>query len=59
MKASQLDPREQSELDAKRKSQSGKQPYSTEMDDRELEHAHKEGRPALAEPKASRPAEKV
>ena len=40
-----LAPSEQVELDKRRDGQRSKQPYASEVDDRELERAHKESRP--------------
>jgi hypothetical protein len=37
-----------------REAQSGKQPYASELDDRELEHAHKEKRPVSPTGKAQK-----
>ena len=45
-----LTPQEQAELDAKRRDHGAQQPYATEVDDRELEHAHKEKRPVDPDP---------
>ena len=44
-----LEPHEQAELDRKRE-QNRKQPYSTELDNRELETAQKQKRPVSPEP---------
>ena len=41
MKKPELAPHEQSALDKKREGQRSKQPYASEVDDRELERAHK------------------
>ena len=36
---------EEAEVEKKREDHRAQQPYASELDDRELEHAHKEGRP--------------
>jgi hypothetical protein len=41
-----LTPHEAAPLDEKREDRCTQQPYANELDDRELEHAHKERRPA-------------
>ncbi len=49
-----LSPEEAAEVEKKRESHQAQQPYASELDDRELEHAHKEDRPVdpnAAEPK--------
>jgi hypothetical protein len=45
MKKPELAPHEKAELDKKREGQGPKQLYASEIDDRELERAHKESRP--------------
>jgi hypothetical protein len=43
-----LKPHEEREVEAKKDSHRTKQPYASELDDRELEHAQKEQRPTEA-----------
>jgi hypothetical protein len=45
MKKPELAPQEKAALDKERDGQRPKQPYASEVDDRELERAHKENRP--------------
>lgn len=46
MKNPELKPNEQAALDRQREGQRDKQPYAAEVDDRALERAQKENRPA-------------
>jgi hypothetical protein len=55
MKNPRLDPSEASEVDRKGDAHRAKQPYASELDDRELEHAQKEKRPVSPSGKAERP----
>ena len=48
-----LTPEESAELEAKREDHHTQQPYASELDDRELEHAHKDKRPV--DPEAGKP----
>ena len=48
-----LTPKESAEVEAQRQDHRAQQPYATELDDRELEHAHKERRPV--DPEAGKP----
>jgi hypothetical protein len=45
MSVSRVTPREAVRLDRKREDRRTQQPYASELDDRELEHAHKDHRP--------------
>ena len=40
-----LTPHEEQQVEAQREEHPAQQPYASELDDRELEHAHKEKRP--------------
>jgi hypothetical protein len=51
-----LSPREEKEVDAQREDHRSQQPYASELDDRELEHAHKEKRPVQPPVQATDPA---
>ena len=51
-----LAPHEAREVEAKRESSRNKQPYSSELDDREFEHAHNENRPIQPDVKATTPS---
>ena len=48
-----LTPEENDELEAQREGHHQQQPYASELDDRELEHAQKEKRPV--DPEAGKP----
>ncbi len=50
-----LAPHEVAELEAKREAHRVQQPYASELDDRELEHAHKEKRPVHPTAGAQKP----
>ena len=50
-----LEPHEERALDAQRESHRAKQPYATELDNRELEHAQKEKRPARPDDEGTAP----
>jgi len=54
MKNQQLEPHELRELEKSRDAHRANQPYASELDDRELEHAHKEKRPVSPTGKAQR-----
>jgi hypothetical protein len=45
MTANHVTPREEARLEEKREDRRAQQPYANELDDRELEHAHKDRRP--------------
>jgi hypothetical protein len=49
-----LSPEEAAEVEKKRESHQAQQPYASELDDRELEHAHKDDRPVEPEGKAAK-----
>ena len=49
----ELTPQEKAEVEAKREGHRQQQPYASELDDRELEHAHKDQRPV--DPKPAEP----
>lgn len=53
MAAVELTHEEKAEVEAKRDAHRAKQPYASELDDRELEHAQKEKRPV--DPAAGKP----
>jgi hypothetical protein len=55
MKNPRLEPQEISEVDKKGEAHRANQPYASELDDRELEHAHKEKRPVSSTGKATHP----
>jgi hypothetical protein len=50
-----LEPHDADEVDKKGDAHRAKQPYASELDDRELEHAQKEQRPVSPSGKADRP----
>lgn len=60
MNTTPLTPGEAARLDKKREDHRTKQPYASELDDRELEHAHKDHRPVNPEgaAKSTGPARK-
>jgi len=51
MPDAKLSPQEAAEVEARREDHRQQQPYASELDDRELEHAHKQRRPV--DPKAT------
>ena len=51
----ELSPEEKAALEKQRSVQAVKQPYASEMDDRELEHAHREKRPVSETGEAAKP----
>ncbi len=55
MKNPRLAPDEVKEVDEKGDAHRAKQPYASELDDRELEHAQKENRPVSSTDTAERP----
>jgi hypothetical protein len=55
MKNQRLEPHELREVEESRDAHRAQQPYASELDDRELEQAHKEKRPVSSTPKAQRP----
>ncbi len=58
MKNPQLDTRQLAEVDSASESHRAKQPYASELEDRELESAHKEKRPVKVD-NQPRPAAKT
>jgi len=50
MSDAKLNPQEAAEVETRREDHRANQPYASEIDDRELEHAHKQHRPV--DPKA-------
>jgi hypothetical protein len=50
----ELTPKEAAEVDEAREAHRDQQPYASELDDRELEHAHKEKRPVDPKGKAAK-----
>jgi len=53
----ELTPQERRELDENQERR-GTQPYATELDNRELEHAHKEKRPVESDDEKAKSAER-
>ena len=53
-----LEPRELAEVEKAREDQRVKQPYASELDDRELEHAHSDKRPVNPKGEATAPSVK-
>jgi hypothetical protein len=47
----ELQPHERREVDEKQDARRTQQPYATELDNRELEHAQKEKRPVASPPR--------
>jgi len=54
----ELTPQERRELDEKRENRSGTQPYATELDNRELETAHKDKRPVKSNAESAKSGER-
>jgi len=53
----ELTPQERRELDEDLENRRGTQPYATELDNRELEHAHKDKRPVQSDEEKAKSAE--